>query len=77
MRSRLAGGRASPSHLSGRGWKSETVHPESPAALREKGYVWSRRARGEGSGGEVENALHHSRKGLKSDLTQEFLPLEK
>ena len=52
--------------------KSDTVYPESPAALRGKGYVWSRRARGEGSGGEVENALHHSRKppqGLKSDLT--------
>ena len=77
LESRLAGGRGSPSHLPGRGGKSEAVYPMSLAALRGKAYVWSRRARGEGSGGEVENALHHSRKGLKSDLTQEFLPLEK
>ena len=63
LESRLAGGRGSSSHLPGRGGKSEAVYPESPATLREEGYVWSRRARGEGSGGEVENALI-SRKGL-------------
>ena len=61
--SRLAGGRGSPSHLPGRGGKSEAVYPMSLAALRGEGCVWSRRARGEGSGGEVKNALI-SRKGL-------------
>ena len=62
--SRLAGGRGSPSHLPGRGGKSETVCPKSLATLRIEGCVWSRRARGEGSGGEAKNALI-SRTGLK------------
>ena len=65
LESRLAGGRGSSSHLPGRGGKSERVCPKSLAALQRKAYVWSRprRARGEGSGGEVKNALI-SRKGL-------------
>ena len=63
LESRLAGGSGIPSHLPAPGGKSETVCPKSLAALRRKGYVWSRRARGEGSGGEVKNALI-SRKGL-------------
>ena len=57
LESRLAGGSGSPSHLPAPGGKSETVYPKSLAALRGEGYVWSRRARGEGSGGEVKNAL--------------------
>ena len=76
LESRLAGGSGSPSHLPAPGGKSETVYPKSLAALRGEGYVWSRRARGEGSGGEVKNALI-SQKGaglqlfeLKSDLTK-------
>ena len=67
LESRLAGGRGSPSHLPGRGGKSEAVYPMSLAALRGEGCVWSRRARGEGSGGEVEKALI-SQKELALDL---------
>ena len=33
------------------------MYPEGLAALRTEGFVWRRRARGEGSGGEVEKAL--------------------
>ena len=55
------------SHLPGLGGKSETVYPVGLAALRIEGCVWSRRARGEGSGGEVEKALI-SQKELALDL---------
>ena len=70
--SRLAGGRGSPSHLPGRGGKSEAVYPMSLAALRGEGYVWSRRARGEGLA--EKRKKHSSVKDaglqLESDLNQ-------
>ena len=43
------------------------MYPMGLAALRIEGCVWSRRARGEGSGGEVEKALI-SQKELALDL---------
>ena len=67
LESRLAGGSGIPSHLPAPGGKSEPVCPKSLAALRRKGYAWRRRARGEGSGGEVEKALI-SQKELALDL---------
>ena len=68
LESRLAGGSGIPSHLPAPGGKSEPVCPKSlVAALRRKGYAWRRRARGEGSGGEVEKALI-SQKELALDL---------
>ena len=81
LESRLARGRASPSHLSGRGWKSETVRIRRAQQLSGEKDMCGAGGRGErGLAGKwkmLSITAASEAEGLKSDLTQEFLPLEK